>query len=54
MAEGEARGLGWLSSPVQLRIRAEAITWTLLALGVLLRVLDYIGNRGLYMDERRC
>ncbi len=64
-AESEARagaaveaGTSWrgrwgvLTTPVRLRISAEAITWLALAAGVVLRVSGYAEGRALYMDER--
>ena len=37
---------------VATELTAETWTWLLVALGVILRLLEYADNRELYMDER--
>ncbi len=44
----------WLRTPIRLRgagCWTERLTWLAVAVGVLLRVLEYVANRGLYIDE---
>ena len=50
-----ARGQGprtWLTAPLSIRITSEGLTWAAVAVGVVFRLLSYINNRPLYMDER--
>lgn len=51
MTGGEASGRGWLSRLMRVHISAEAITWTMIVLGVVLRLRDYLRDRAVYMDE---
>ena len=41
-----------LSSLGRSKITSETWTWILVAIGVVLRLLEYTDNRALYMDER--
>jgi hypothetical protein len=41
----------WLCRPMSMRITLNGLTWAAVALGIALRVLEYLDFRQLYMDE---
>jgi hypothetical protein len=55
--EGGARGglsgaiLSWLNRPWRVELNCETLAWFAVAVGVLLRVGEYLGFRDLYIDE---
>jgi hypothetical protein len=49
---GAIRAIGsWLNRPWSFQISLESLTWAAVALGVFLRIWDYLDFRQLYMDE---
>jgi hypothetical protein len=55
--EGRARGglsgtiLSWLTRPRRVELNCETLAWLAVAVGVALRVVEYLGFRELYIDE---
>ena len=48
------RRLTALGGPWNLELTCENLTWLAVAVGVILRVWEYLEFRMLYMDETRC
>jgi hypothetical protein len=42
----------WLTRPWRFTLSSENLTWLAVAVGILLRIIEYKDNRPLYMDER--
>ena len=45
------RMLAWTKRPLRFELSCENLTWVAVALGVVLRVWEYLDFRPLYMDE---
>jgi hypothetical protein len=50
-ADREAAG-SWLTRPWSVSLSTETCTWLAVAVGILLRIMEYSDNRQLYMDEK--